>query len=459
MDGSAASALAKATAVGAAVLLALGLVPAASTPIVTKEGVLPPATELNEEQLDRPTELFYSELAGGKRSYLLNLGDLLFSSPAILGGVARQAGVSCGTCHQQGSNNPKLYIPGLSRRPGTFDTNGALFNPPANNGVLDAVRVPSLRGAKYLAPYTHDGRFPTLREFTRNAIVNEFVGAEPSAQILDALVNYIQEIAFLPNPKVAAGGRLSGEASDAARRGEAVFNKPFRRDAATSCASCHQPTSAFIDHSVHDVGTGDLVKTPTLINANFNAPYFHDGRFDGYGQVVAYFDRYFDLGLTEADRADLVAYLNAVGDAEKPVTRNTVEAEIEEIAQFMSVLDTAIPARNHEVITLTVDSVGNEWRELGESFPAAKDTSVNGGLAERTKARGAVRGVVLTLRRIAIAAAAGDFDGAARAYADYKEEVEVAAADLKQAEPWSLFNPMVREAHFKALHLLAELAK
>ena len=37
-------------------------------------------------------EIFRSEVATTK-SYLVNLGNLAFSSPAILGGVARQAGV------------------------------------------------------------------------------------------------------------------------------------------------------------------------------------------------------------------------------------------------------------------------------------------------------------------------------------------------------------------------------
>ncbi len=333
-----------------AAMLALGVGFAQSRPITTKEGVLPPGTELNEDLLDQPTELFYSELAGGKRSYLLNLGDMLFSSPDILGGVARQAGISCETCHQQGSTNAKLYIPGLSRRPGTFDTNGALFNPKADNGVLDAVRIPSLRGANFLAPYTHDGRFPTLREFIHNAIVNEFAGPEPSAQVLDALETYVKEIAFLPNPKLAAGGRLSKEVSDAARRGEALFNKPFRHDAGMSCARCHRPDSAFVDHQLHDIGTGGWVKTPTLLNADFNAPYFHDGRFDNFGDVVAYFDRHFALGLSADERADLVAYLDAVGDAKEPTTRNTVQAEFDELAQFASVLGTAIPEHNQEVI-------------------------------------------------------------------------------------------------------------
>lgn len=443
--------------VAATVAFAAG--PAGSEPIVSKESVLPPGTELDQDQLDRPNELFYSELAGGKRSYLLNLGDMLFSSPAILGGLARQADISCGTCHQQGAGNAKLFVPGLSARSGTFDTTGHLFNAKADNGVFDPVRIPSLRGVKYLAPYTHDGRFPTLREFTRNAIVNEFAGAEPSAQVLDALVNYIQEIAFLPNPKLTAGGRLTDKASDAARRGEALFNKPFPHDAAMSCASCHQPSGAFVDHQVHDVASGGWYKTKTLLNANFNAPYFHDGRYDDYAQVVAHFDRHFDLGLAAGEQSDLVAYLNAVGDAAEPIVRNTVQAQLEEIADFVSVLDTAIPERNREVIALTVDAVGREWRELGENFPGRGDTSVSGGLDERLRARGTVRGLVLTLRQVAMAAASDDFEAAARAYAEYRQEATAAAETLKAAERWSLFNPPVREAHFAALRRLADLAK
>jgi cytochrome c peroxidase len=440
-------------------MLTLGLGAAQAVPITTREGVLPPGTELNEDLLDQPTELFASELAGGKRSYLLNLGDLLFSSPAIFGGVARQAGISCETCHQQGHNNPKLFIPGLSSRPGTFDVSGPLFNPKGDNGVLDPVTPPSLRGAKYLAPYAHDGRFASLRDFIRNAIVNEFAGAEPSAQVVDALEAYVKEISFLPNPKLAAGGRLTPQASDAAHRGEALFNKPFRHDAAMSCASCHQPAGVFVDHRVHDVGTGGWFKTPTLINANFNAPYFHDGRFDSYGQVVGYFDGHFDLGLSDGERADLVAYLDAVGDAKEPTTRNTVQAELDEIAAFVSVLDTAIPARNGEVIALTVDAVGSEWREFGENFPPHSDTSVRGGLAERLRARGAVRGLVLTLRQVAMAAVGGDFDGAAQAFTDYRQQVAQAAPYLKVAERWSLFDPDIKQAHFAALRQLADLAR
>jgi cytochrome c peroxidase len=367
--------------------------------------------------------------------------------------------MSCDSCHQGGSSNAKLFVPGLSRRPGTFDVTGALFNPKADNGVFDPVTVPSLRGAKYLAPYGHDGRFASLRDFIRNVIVNEFAGSEPKPVVLDALVTYVREISFLPNPQLGVGGKLTDEASAAAHRGEVLFNKPFRHDAAMSCASCHKPDAAFVDHQVHDVGSGGWVKTKTLLNANFNAPYFHDGRFDTYEQVVAYFDKHYDLGLTAADKSDLVAYLDAVGGAAEPVTRNTVQLELDEIAAFASVLATAIPERDKTVIALAVESIGNEWRELGERFPSRTDTSVEGGLAERLRARGAARDMVLTLRRIAMMAQVGDFDAAANAYADYRAQEAAAGGALKQAEAWSLFNPKVRQAHFAALRQLAELAK
>ena len=103
--------------------------------------------------------------------------------------------------------------------------------------------------------------------------------------------------------------------------------------------------------------------------------------------------------------------------------------------------------------------VGNEWRELGEHFPGQGDTSVSGGLSERLLARGAVRGVVLALRKVAMAAAADDYDAASQTYADYKAQVMAAVPILNAAEPWSLFNSQIREAHFGALQSLARLAR
>jgi cytochrome c peroxidase len=443
----------------AALLLFAETPHAPAFPVHGQQTVLPVGTELNEDALSQPREIFKSEAIGGAKSYLVNFGDLAFSSPTILGGVARQAGISCSTCHVNGASNPKLYIPGLSTRPGTFDTTGGLFNGKADNHALDPVTIPSLRGARYLAPYGHDGRIASLRDFIRNVIVNEFAGPEPSPAVLDAIVVYVQDIDFLPNSSVGPGGRLTVQASASERRGEALFAKPFPHDTGLSCASCHAPSAAFVDHRQHDVGSDGLYKTPTLLNADFNAPYFHDGRYDTYNQVVAHFDRVFDLGLSPEDQRDLVAYLTAVGDGARPYENDGVAAELKEISDFASTLDTAIPAHYKDVIALAVNTVGPELRELTEAFPDAKDTSVSGGQQERALARMALKELVLGLRRIDLAAAEDRFDEAATEYRNFRKLMASAVPMvLTSAQPWSLFNPAIREAHYGALKQMIQTA-
>jgi cytochrome c peroxidase len=426
-------------------------------PVSGDQTVLPTGTDLNEESLDQPREIFHSEAITGHKSYLINLGDLAFSAPSLLGGAARQAGISCASCHVQGVNNAKLYVPGMSTRPGNFDTTGALFNSKADNGVLDPVTIPSLRGIRNLAPYGHDGRMASLRDFVRNVIVNEFAGPEPSAAILDAIVAYLQDIDFLPNPSLGPGGRLTAKASDAERRGEALFSKPFPSDPSLSCAACHVPSGAFVDHQQHDIGSGGLFKTPTLINADFNAPYFHDGRYDTYDQVVEHFDHVFHLALSSDDRHDLVAYLTAIGDGERAYERDGIAAQLKEIGDFVSVLDTAIPAHDTPVIALAVDAVGGELREMTEKFPTRKDTTVVGGIEQRNLARTALKELTLTLRRIDMAATAGNFDEATAEYRNYRN-LSLAAVPtlLGNAQPWSLYNPPVHDAHYAALQQLRQ---
>jgi cytochrome c peroxidase len=436
-------------AAAAAVVLLLGLPQyAPSFPIDGDQAVLPAGSELNEDAVYVPHEILRSEYRGDRTSYVVALGDLAFNSPSILGDVARRAGISCGTCHVGGANNAKLFIPGLSTRPGTFDTSGALFNPKADNHVFDPVRIPSLRGARYLAPYGHDGRMASLRDFVRNVIVGEFAGPEPSPALLDAIVAYVQEIDFLPNLKLAARGRLNDTASEAEHRGESLFAKPFPHDPNLSCASCHPPAGAFVDNRKHDVGSGGLYKTPTLLNANFNAPYFHDGRYDSFDQIVDHFDRVYELGLSAQDRGDLIAYLRAVGDARQPFDSDGVTTRFKDISSFSLLLAQAIAAHDRDTIDLAVGTLGGELRDLAEQFPDHRDTAVTGALVERRMARAAVKDVVIGLRRIAMAVAAGDLDAAAAAYKTYYDlTFSKAMPLLRGAEPWSLFNPAARAAH------------
>src|SRR5262249_40358287 len=148
-------------------------------------------------------------------------------------------------------------------------------------------------------------------------------------------------------------GHLRPQANPSQRRGEAIFARPFPHDARSSCAGCHIPSAAFVDHRQHDVGSGGLFKTPTLLNANVNGPYFHDGRYVSYQQVVDHFNALFELRLSDGDRADLVAYLTAVGGATWPQYHLTGNNVLEDIDGFASVLDLAISQHDTEVIALT----------------------------------------------------------------------------------------------------------
>jgi hypothetical protein len=439
---------------------ALVLQQALAFPIEGVQTPLPVGTELNDDALDQPREVFHSEAIEGSKSYLVKLGNMAFNTPAILGGTALKGGISCGTCHVNGASNPKLFITGAAIRPGSFDTTSSLFNPKAENSILDPVRIPSLRGARYLAPYGNDGRTDSLRDFVRTVIVDEFAGPDPTPAVLDALVAYIKDIDFLPNPRLGLGGKLTADASQAERRGEVLFNKPFPHDAGLSCAGCHLPSGAFVDHRQHDVGSGGLYKTPTLLNADFNAPYFHDARFNTFDQVVSYFDRSFGLGFSAQDRADLVAYLKAVGDGAQPYESITSAIPLQDIFDFASVLATAIPAHDNDIISLAVTAVGGDLSDLRDRIPDQGDPAVSGGEKERDLARGALKEAVAILGRVGSNAAGGKYDDAAREYRNYNHFITVGVQPaVGRAEPWSLFNPTVRDALYAAMRRQLESNK
>jgi cytochrome c553 len=421
---------------------------ALSSPVSDNQKGLPIGSELDDDAVNNPREIFHSEALRGRKSYLSNLGNLAFNTPYTLGEAAQKAHISCASCHVNGASNPKLFIPGLSTRPGNFDTTNSLFNPKTDNGVLDPVTIPSLRGARLLAPYGHDGRTGSLRDFVRNVIVNEFAGTEPSSQILDAIVAYIEDIDFLPNPSLDKTGRLTPGANPSQQRGEALFRKPFPHDSSMSCAGCHVPSAAFVDHRQHDVGSGGLYKTPTLVNADFSAPYFHDGRFDNYTQVIDHFNRVYDLALNARDQADMAAYLTAIGDGVRPEYHLTGTNVLEDIDGFASVLDIAISSHDTQIVAFTVRSVSDLLQDLADHYPDPKNHEIFGGVNERALARAAIAALMQTLHRVDLDASAGRFGEAAGDYLVYRKlTLATAPMALHAAEPWSLFTPAHHDTH------------
>ncbi len=409
--------------------------------------VLPPGTIFGEEAVERPREILHDEAAGGRQSDLAALGNLAFESPQIFGDPARKAGLSCETCHKQGDTNPVFFIPGLSDRAGGLAVVNPLFNPRADNGLHRHVDIPSLRGVRFNGPYGRDGRIASLREFTRNVIVNEFNGPEPSPRLLDAITAYMEQIDFLPNPKLGRDGRLTAAAGDAALRGEAIFQRPFAGMGGIACAGCHQPMALFADHRQHDIGTGGAFKTPTLLNADYTAPYFHDGRYASLAEVVDYFDGHFELGLKPGEKDDLVAYLKAVGEGEEPFENATPDLELDELLVFCRPLERAIAERDLGTVSLAVGTIAHEMREMQERFPGPSDPVGAGEQALLRPARGAAMRLVIMLRRVQSSAEAGRYDEAAAYLTRFREAANAARPVLAAAVPVSLYNPEIAARH------------
>lgn len=392
-------------------------------PVVTS---LPPGSDLADQD-PLPRLVLNFEERGIEESDLplVAYGDMLFDSPEIFGPVARDIGLACSTCHNRSDINQRFFIPGISHQPGAADVDGASFNPHFNDRRADSLDIPSLRGLRFTAPYGRDGRLAGLREFTRNVIVGEFGGPEPTPFMLDSLMAYMLEFDFLPNSELDRGGRLAASASDAARRGAAVFNTPFPGMDGKSCASCHIPSANFLDKRQHDIGssrrgyTGAMdgaLDTPTLLGAQFTAPYFHDGSLPTLESVVAWFDTRFALDLGPDRTADLIAYLEAVGDADEPYQefdeRETpFRLAFQELTTFASSLELLIPERDRFHADLMIRTV------------AADLKADAGGMANRD-ALDQVHALADQLWAVHEAILADDWDRAAADWAEFKRKQE-----------------------------------
>ena len=335
---------------------------------------LPPGADINK-QLPRPRQILNMARRGVDESEtpLIALGDMAFDSPFIFGDPARSLGISCNTCHNKSITNPNFFVPGLSRRPGGVDVSNSYFAPHARNGHFDPLDIPDLRGIRFTGPYGRNGRFDSLREFVRNVIVNEFDGPEPDPLLLDGLLAYMFEFDFLDNPYLDRNGRLNEQSPTEARRGELIFHRPFAQMADMSCASCHVPSAHFIDHRRHDIGTvhgadaysrDGALETPTLLGIKYTPPYFHDGSQPTLRSVTDWFNDRYVLDLTEQDRNDLTAYLEAIGDGTEAYedTVFTLEAEMEEFIFFLSTYQSLRRKGKAGLIGLTFQTIALEIR-------------------------------------------------------------------------------------------------
>ncbi|MGS4986113.1 MULTISPECIES: cytochrome c peroxidase [Pseudosulfitobacter] len=391
---------------------------------------LPPGSDIfDQDPLPRLVLNFEEQGIDETDLPLVAYGDMLFDSAQIFGSPARDLGLACSTCHNRSDVNQRLFIPGASHQPGAIDVDGAFFNPIFNDRRSDPLDIPSLRGLRFTGPYGRDGRFASLRDFTRNVVVNEFGGAEPTPFMMDALVAYMLEFDFLPNSMLTPDGQLTESAPEAAQRGEAIFNTPFAGLGDRSCASCHMPDANFLDRQAHDIGSvapayegarAGALDTPTLLGTAYTAPYFHDGSLPTLAAVVDWFDETKTLGLTEAERTDLTAYLQTVGAADEPYEAFDAEntafgLAFAELTTFASTIDTLLPRRDVRHILLLTDTV-------------AADLSADASTMSNLAARPDVYALAEKLAEVGTAVRDGDWAAAEASWSAFQTEADTIEA-------------------------------
>ncbi len=278
----------------------------------------------------------------------VTLGRALFFDPRLSGSGA----ISCATCHN----------PGLAWEDGLKKGLGHLGTPLGRH-------TPTILNVAYGEPYFWDGRAATLEDQAKGplmsnkemsmsldcamsllrsipAYVDAFARAYPGQPIsIDtiaaAIATYERTIISSDAPFDRWVKGDDQAMSPAAVRGFVLFNGK------ANCVACHL-TWRMSDDGFHDIGLHDAdrgraaimpgivqleraFKTPTLRNINQRAPYMHDGSLPTLKAVIDHYDNGFEtrpsldsnihtLGLSSAEKSDLLAFLDALTSTDEPVT-------------------------------------------------------------------------------------------------------------------------------------------
>jgi hypothetical protein len=240
--------------------------------------------------------------------------------------------------------------------PGKFDAelvlDGKAFNPEqVADGVVTGTNVPGatllpaafgLAGVN-LHTYTGWGSVPYWNAYVANVLMHgkgnfydpRLDNAEQFPLAAENGFGHIQNDEDLITPKLPAlhAYQLSLLAplppannfnARAASRGQALF------EGKANCASCHVPP-LFTEpgwnlHTPEEIGIDSFQagRSPDLMYrtsplkglwTHTQGGFYHDGRFETLLDVVNHYDTHFGLGLSDAEKSDLVEYLKSLGDA------------------------------------------------------------------------------------------------------------------------------------------------
>lgn len=195
------------------------------------------------------------------------------------------------------------------------------------DGINDPVVIAPAYGLKDVALETYTGEGP-ISYWNAYVAVTQMGGQgnfeEPALNIavqadpdlvtpkLPALLEY-QESLEPPSPPPGTFDQAAAE------RGKKIF------EGKAECADCHfgpRLTDAHVTlHEAHEVGADPLYATRTTTRKYrttplralwHHPPYYHNGEFETLEGVVDHYDLVLNLGLFEAEKADLVEYLKSL---------------------------------------------------------------------------------------------------------------------------------------------------
>jgi len=266
------------------------------------------------------------------------------------GRLSKDGTISCATCH----NPDKGFTDARPTSTGIGGQTGARSAPTVLNRLFSKEQFWDGRAAdleaQALGPvqnpiemgHTLEGMISNLQRITMYA--PEFEAAFGSRginaeRVGQAIASYERTVLSgnAPYDRYQAGDKSA--MSESAARGMAIFNDANRGN----CVTCHAGFN-FTDESYHNLGVGmekpapdwgrfgvtkaetdkGAFKTPTLRNITDTAPYMHDGSEATLQDVVKLYDQggkpnkwlskeIKPLRLSDQDKADLVAFLQALG--------------------------------------------------------------------------------------------------------------------------------------------------
>lgn len=194
----------------------------------------------------------------GQHGEWIRKGELVFKSPALLGGQAAKANISCASCHRNGRGNQDFFFAGISDKPGTADVTSGVFGKQRADNIFNPVMIPDLASSEGQNKVNRKDR-DALLVFVHGQIEEEFSGAKPPESIMYSLITYLQAISTT-DCDLSAKKPINWQEDWVAARDAAVFSVEARDSddmasarfyARTARASLQRLDSRFTDVDIH----------------------------------------------------------------------------------------------------------------------------------------------------------------------------------------------------------------